>query len=380
MPAKKKRQRRLRPYEKVQNFLDLYKQMCENVYDVPRIDKVMELYDPIVEKRVKSLRRVPQIFQIADEPVDPTHIRPLVDCYKKSEVRIRFFSFLNTNSGDEGLHMLSHVLEPPMEVAGIAYHANNVGPSGCRVIGRCLKAAPSLAVLELDFNPGIGDDGVAGLCNYGHCPTLTTLSLRFCEIADKGAAALGKWIAQPECQVKNLLINGNKIGPPGVVAFAAGLAENKSIVRIDMSDNLFGYDAPALTALHDGIQACTSIQGINMLNHFECPEGMAQKFFELTQTKPLGECTLTVKMDTYTFQNTKQNALVNKRKMARDAKKARLAARKNKGQPPPATPAAGTVETNSAPPPATSNAETSPADQPAATNIAADNAQPATGA
>jgi hypothetical protein len=94
-----------------------------------------------------------------------------------------------------------------------------------------------------------------------------------------------------------------------------------------MGDNLFGYDAACLNAIHDGIQECTTIQYINMLSHFDCPEGMAQKFFELTQSKPLAECVLMVKMDTFTFQNTRQLSIVNKRKMAKEATRRRLAQR-----------------------------------------------------
>jgi hypothetical protein len=157
---------------------------------------------------------------------------------------------------------------------------------------------------------------------------MNKLSLRFCDIGDRGAAAIGRWIARDDSKVKEILLNGNKIGPAGATAIGNGLASNKSIVRLDLADNLFGFDAECLNAIHDGIVGCTTIQGINMLNHFACPEGMGQKFFTLTQTKPLGECVLTVRMDTFTFQNTRQLAMLNKRRMAKEARKRRIAERK----------------------------------------------------
>ena len=323
MPPRGRKPRRLRPYEKVQNFLDLYKRTA-GIYDVPTLGGVEELYGPIVEKHGK---RIPQLLQFAEEPVAATHLRPLIDSFQQSEVRVRFLSFLNTDSGDDGLHVLVHALQPPLEVAGIAYHANNVSPSGCRGFARSMVNSKSLAILELDFNPGISDEGVIGLTAYGHCPTLTKLSLRFCDISDSGAIALSKWITQDTCNIKELLLNGNKIGPVGASAIGEALGKNKSLVRIDLADNIFGFDRDALVAIHDGVAASPTLRSINMLNHFECPEGMGEKFFELTKSKMLCECVLTVKMDAAIFQNTKAAALVNKRKLAKEARKRRIEAR-----------------------------------------------------
>ena len=177
MPAKKKKQRRLRPYEKVQNFQEAYKRNCE-IFDVPQLDNVKILYDPVVEKHA---RRIPNLLQFADEEVDPCALRPLIETYQSGDptynIKIRFLSFLNTNLGDDGMHVLAHALVPPLEVAGIAIHSNNIGPSGCRGFARGMVQSTFLSVLELDFNPGIGDEGVKGLVHYGHCPSLNKLSL-----------------------------------------------------------------------------------------------------------------------------------------------------------------------------------------------------------
>lgn len=339
MPAKKKKQRRLRPYEKVQNFLEAYKRNCQ-IFDIPQLDLIKQIYEPVIEKHG---RRLPPLLQFADEEVDPCALRPLVETYQNADqtynIKIRFLSFLNTNIGDNGMHVLAYACLPPLEVAGIACHSNNIGPSGCRGFARGMVQSEFLSVLELDFNPGISDEGVKGLCHYGHCKSLNKLSLRFCDIGDEGAASLGKWIALKTCKVKEILLNGNRIGPKGATAIGEYLGQNKSIVRLDLSDNLFGFDKDCLMAIHDGIKKCPTIQGINMLNHFECPEGMDQKFFELTQSKPLGECVLTVKMNPFIFQNTRSVSMSNKKKMAKEAKKARLAAKKaaKAGLPPPGT-------------------------------------------
>lgn len=325
MPPKKgKKPRPLRPYQKMYNFEEEYKAQC-TLYDVQTIQEVFDLYDPLI---VGKKKKMPQIIQFADTEINPTQIRPFIEALKKSEVRVRILSFLNTESGDEGLHILAHAFEPPLEIAGLAYHSNGVGPSGCRGLFRALATNNTLAILELDFNPGIGDEGVIGLTNYGHCASLNRLSLKFCNIGDKGAEALGRWIAMDTCQIKELYLNGNKICPPGIIKFAEGLGKNRSLNRVELQDNLFGYDLAAMNAIYDGIQACETLQYINMLNNFECPEGIPEKFVDLVRDKPLGECVLSVKMDTFFFQNMRAISLVNKKRMIKAAKKAAREARK----------------------------------------------------
>lgn len=325
MPKKgKKRVRRLKPFEKMLNFMDIYKKMAE-LYDVPMIEEVEELYGPLIEKKS---RKMPQLLQFAELEINHTHIRPLIDAYKKSDIRIRFLSLLNTALGDQGMHILTHFFEEPLEIAGFAYHSNGLGPSGCRALARAIVPHKFLSVLELDFNPLIADDGIAGFCHYGYCQTLIKLSLRFCDIGDVGSETLGNWISNEQCKVKEILLNGNKIGPRGAIGFAKGFGLNKSLVRVDLADNLFGFDTGALDAIIDGVMASTTIQGINLLNRFECPKGYDEKFLNLTTNKPLSECILTVKMDNLYFQNTKAISLVNKRKFAVAAKKARIAAKK----------------------------------------------------
>jgi hypothetical protein len=186
-----------------------------------------------------------------------------------------------------------------------------------------MVASKFLAVLELDFNPRISDEGVEGLVHYGQCRAMKKLSLRFCDIGDRGAAAIGRWIAGGDSRVREILLNGNRIGPPGATAIGSGLAQNRSIVRLDIGDSLFGYDAACMIALHDGIVACPTFQAFNALNTFDSPEGIAEKFFELTKMKPLGECVLSVKMDSFMFQNIRYFSLINKKKLRKEERRKR---------------------------------------------------------
>lgn len=318
MPGKKAKKKR--PFEKVMDFMELYRKLCET-YNVEPFESVCVLYDDLISK-AKAVKKLPQIFQFAEEEVTGVRLRPLIEAYQETECRVRFFSFLNTNSGDEGMHVLAHCLAPPMEIAGIAFHNNNLGPSGCRALARAFVNSKSLSVLELDFNGGIGDEGVAGLCHYGHCPTLTKLSLRFCNIGDGGAATFGKWLAMPECNLKELILQGNKIGPAGVTELARYLQHNKSLNRLDLGDNLFGFDGPAMLALADGIRDCQPLNAVSLRNEFDCPEGIDQKYLDLATEKPLGECLLTPKMDGIIFQNIAAVTMANKKKIAKAMKAA----------------------------------------------------------
>jgi hypothetical protein len=46
----------------------------------------------------------------------------------------------------------------------------------------------------------------------------------------------------------------------------------------------------------------------------ECPEGVDEKYSDLTKERPLGECVLTSKMETFKFQDMAATAMVNIRK------------------------------------------------------------------
>ena len=351
MPPKKGR-RKPRPkkmWQKILDFADNYKKVCE-LYDVKPIETIEEVYRPLIVKKSKKL---PQILQFADMEVHPNQIRPLIEAFKQAEIKVRIFSFLQTESGDEGLHVLAHLFDPPLEIVGLAYHANDVGPSGCRALARAMVTSKFLSILELDFNRSIGDDGAIGLTHYGHCPTLSRLSLKFCEIGDNGAIAIGKWIASGDCHLKEIFLNGNRIGPKGAIGFAEGLGQNRSLNRVELNDNVFGYDLDAMNALYEGIKANPEMKYVNLLNNFECPEGIPEKFLDLVKEKPLGECVLTVKMNSQYFQNIKAFSLINKRKMIKEAKRLAREARKNRNKspsPPPAdAPAAAPAAAAEAP-------------------------------
>lgn len=338
-PKKAKKARPKKPWQKVLDLTENYTATCK-LFDSEPIETIEETYRPIIAKKGK---KVPMILQFADTEVLPTQIRPLIETLKKSEVKVKILSFLQTQSGDSGLHVLAHAFDEPLEIVGLAYHSNDVGPSGCRGLARSMVKSKFLAILELDFNPGIGDDGVKGLTHYGHCPTLNRLSLKFCNIGDAGAATLGKWIAEDGCQLKELYLNGNRIGPEGATQFAEGLGKNKTLNRVELNDNIFGYDHDAMNALHDGIQACPTLQYVNLLNNFEISDEIGEKFLELTRDKPLGECVLSPKMNTAVFQNIKAISLTNKRKMVKEAK--RLAREARKKKPEEAAPAADAAAT-----------------------------------
>lgn len=329
MPAKQKNKKpkKLKPFEKCQEFMDGYTKLAKD-YDVETIPLIEEMYNELIAKG-KACRKLPQIIQFAETDVPATQLRPLIECLQAFDVKPRFFSFLNTNSGDEGFHVLATSLIPPLEIQGISYINENLGVSGCRAFGRALAASQSLCVLELDFNHGIGDEGVRGLINHGHCQTLLRLSLKYCSIGDKGVDAIGKWIALPECKIEDLDLSGNEIGPLGITAFASNLPKNKSLQKIDFSNNLFANNAQALEALKDGIAECPTLVSVIMTNNFECPEGLDEKFFDLVTNKPLGDFEFTHKMDATVFQNTRAIAMANKKKIAKDQKKKKSKKPKN---------------------------------------------------
>ena len=106
-----------------------------------------------------------------------------------------------------------------------------------------------LTVLKLDHN----DFGTAGLeqlaKGIARSATLTTLSLSYCNIDEKGVPLLHQILAYIKTELKFLDLQGNFLRNEGVCDLFKAFEVNKTLEEINLADNQFGEDPNVLEVI-----------------------------------------------------------------------------------------------------------------------------------
>ena len=123
--------------------------------------------------------------------------------------------------------------------------SNAIDNSGAAHLAEALVASAGLRSLDLQRN-AIQCQGAIALAAalQLHSCGLLELSLRFNELGDAGAGALGKALGSNGV-LRSLNLGGNLIGPEGVVQLVEGLRHNASLVCLNLRSNRAG-DAGAV--------------------------------------------------------------------------------------------------------------------------------------
>jgi Ran GTPase-activating protein (RanGAP) involved in mRNA processing and transport len=125
-------------------------------------------------------------------------------------------------------------------ISNVWLKRNPLGPSAAVDVHRLITQSKNLRTLDLDQTE-LGDDGIATLFGMlaASC-TETSLPLRHIYlngvgIGVKAATAIAKYLALPQCGLHSLYVTNNPMGSAGVIALAAGLKQNKSLVRLTLA-------------------------------------------------------------------------------------------------------------------------------------------------
>jgi hypothetical protein len=106
-------------------------------------------------------------------------------------------------------------------------------------IFRLITQTPNLRTLDLDQTE-LGDTGVCQLFSRlaehdSEAPLpFRHLYINAVGIGEKGAAAIGSYLASPSCTLDSLYASNNPIGSTGVIALASGLKRNKTLTRLTL--------------------------------------------------------------------------------------------------------------------------------------------------
>ena len=114
-----------------------------------------------------------------------------------------------------------------------------ITPLGCEFIHYSLDPifGAKLQVLKLDYNEGIGNDGIKILAQrLGINKLLSLLSLAYCGITAEGSKYLQEILIYQHSQIELVNLSGNQLGNEGIIDVFKGLAANKSLNKVMLAD------------------------------------------------------------------------------------------------------------------------------------------------
>jgi len=121
----------------------------------------------------------------------------------------------------------------------------------------------SLISLVLDFNVTLKSKGVTALCNgLATNSTLKKLSLRHCDIDEKGGAPIATVLKFKRLGLTTLDLTSNCLRAAGLIDLCDGLVENSSVKTLRIAENSIGRsdeDVKSLKKLADVLSKNTSL-------------------------------------------------------------------------------------------------------------------------
>jgi hypothetical protein len=128
--------------------------------------------------------------------------------------------------------------EPMWQIEYLELINNDIGRDGALAFGRslCVGMNRTLTTLILDFNQ-IGSDGLAALCKgLKTNSTLKKLSVRYCNIDERGGKPVGEILCYKRTGLISLDLTSNRLGCSGLRDISNGLVENTTLKTLRLAD------------------------------------------------------------------------------------------------------------------------------------------------
>ena len=122
-------------------------------------------------------------------------------------------------------------------------------------------------ILQIDLSNNVLDhDGLKCMKEFlAANRSLEVLKVQNCKIGDKSCAImLEAWRENTEMKLQKLYAAKNDIGEAGMKSLNTLFREMKSLVYIDLSDNIEEESSTAISSLLNGLSECTTLKHLNI--------------------------------------------------------------------------------------------------------------------
>jgi len=219
------------------DLLVLYRKNC-NKNGITTLKQLENKFDQVFEEGDGILEEL-HVW----EEAGPVGIRSFCEALRDIKYKhLKSMRFWRVKAQDEGVRTACDFLKlNTSKVTILDLLSNEITPLGCSFIADMTPGC-NLTVLKLDHNE-FGTPGLEELAKgLGRTPSLTTLSLSYCNIDEKGVPFLHQILAFIKTELKFLDLQGNFLKNEGVKDLFKALETNQILEEINLADNQFGED------------------------------------------------------------------------------------------------------------------------------------------
>lgn len=193
-------------------------------------------------------------------------------------------------------------LQPVWKLEYLELINNDIGHDGALALGRSLFVGMNrtLATLILDFNP-LGSAGLAALCKGLQTnSTLKKLSVKFCNIDERGGNPLGEILRFKRTGLVSLDLTSNRLSALGLRDICLGMDLNSSLKILRLADISVGQsddDAEALGMFAGVLVKHPSIVAVDLSHNNIGTKGGNVILPAVTENKRITEFKVDSRMD-----------------------------------------------------------------------------------
>ena len=174
---------------------------------------------------------------VSDTPIGPLASSALIDALASSYPSLLHLVLLRTDGGDLGGIAAASLLASSASLNSLELVDQGLTGAVGEHLGAGLQTNTSLKVLNLDYNPLLGSQGLASLSRgFSWNESLSSLSLQFCGLDERAGPVLASGIL-PFGSLTSLDLYGNRLGVKGVHALLKGVPEATNLQSLNLGDN-----------------------------------------------------------------------------------------------------------------------------------------------
>lgn len=250
--------------------------------------------------------------------VGPDHIDELMDSLKNNTHILHFLLGNNIITNHGARRIARFVRDHPDRMRTWYLAGNHIKPPGFCELARALEGSPILEQLWLKRNP-LGPSSVDSLLTViATARQLKILDIETCELGDggiaqlfnslattpntlqaiyingngtgaDGSAAIARFLASPNCQLKYLMMSSNPLGDAGAKSLASGLSDNTTLEVLTVAS--CGLSSQGVLAICHALARHPKIRHLDLASRFTTAD-LGQRFNYINDDAVDGLCAM----------------------------------------------------------------------------------------